>query len=250
MAVWALADLHLAFSVPDKNMDVFGPPWENYTDKILHHWLECIHSDDLVLIPGDISWAMRTEDAKIDLDWIDKLPGTKLILKGNHDYWWTSLSKIEKILPPSIHLIQNNTFLWNNISIGGSRLWDTPEYSFSQYINFVDNPRAKHLLTEKIDEKETERVFARELSRLELSLKSLSKNASKRIVMTHYPPISAELAPSRAASLLEKYKVDFCVFGHLHNVKKDIPLFGTKNGIQYILTSCDYVDFHPVKILS
>jgi uncharacterized protein len=249
MVVWALADLHLALGVPEKNMDFFGPPWVGYISKIQKHWLELIQPDDLILIPGDISWAKMPEDAKIDLDWIDKLPGTKVMIKGNHDYWWTSLSKLEKILPPSIHLIQNNSFQWKDISIGGSRLWDTNEYNFENYIEYVANPRAKPANQEELDPQEIEKIFTRELGRLEHSLKSLSKTAVKRIVMTHYPPIDAELHPSRASAILEKYKVDICVFGHLHNFKKDIPAFGNKNGIQYILTAGDYLDFCPVKLL-
>src|ERR1700733_9276880 len=108
MAVWALADLHLALSIPEKSMESFGEPWINYTAKIKDQWLKHIKTDDLVLIPGDISWAMRLEDAAVDLNWIHELPGTKVLIRGNHDYWWTSLSKVERILPPSIHLVQNN----------------------------------------------------------------------------------------------------------------------------------------------
>jgi len=96
MAVWAIADLHLALGIPEKKMDAFGEPWIDYTDKIAQNWNQLIDKDDLVLIPGDISWAMRTEDAKIDLDWIHALPGTKVMLRGNHDHWWSSLSKVEQ----------------------------------------------------------------------------------------------------------------------------------------------------------
>jgi len=246
-SVWALADLHLALGVPEKSMDAFGEPWIDYTSKIRENWLACIQADDLVLIPGDISWAMHLPEARIDLEWIDQLPGTKVLLRGNHDYWWTSLSKIEKIMPPSLHIIQNNAFDWKGISIGGGRLWDSTEYNFNNYIDFHENPRAKKLSIE-VHRDEAEKIFQRELGRLEMSLKCLSKNARMRIVMTHYPPISTDLADSRVSKLLEKYQVSCCVFGHLHNVKKGIPLFGIKNGIHYYLTSCDYLDFKPLKI--
>src|ERR1700690_1967274 len=116
MAIWAIADLHLAFGTPEKSMEVFGEPWITYTDKIKKNWLELISSEDLVLIHGDISWAMRPEEARIDLEWIHQLPGTKVILRGNHDYWWTSLRQIEKILPPPLHLIQNKAFQWKHVS--------------------------------------------------------------------------------------------------------------------------------------
>lgn len=247
MKIWAIADLHLALSVPEKTMDFFGEPWTGYTDKIQKHWLEHIKSDDLVLIPGDISWAMKLEQARIDLEWIHNLPGTKVILRGNHDYWWSSLKQIQAVLPPSIHLIQNNAMDWYGIGIAGSRLWDTSEYRFQHYINYKDNPRAKSI-TEEDTTEESEKIFARELGRLETSLKALPAKSVLRIVMTHYPPISADLQPSRVSALLEKHQIDICVFGHLHNVKKGHTLFGTKSGVAYHLTSADYLDFIPLKI--
>jgi len=248
MAVWALADLHLSFGVPDKKMDVFGDNWIDYTDKVKEHWHALIKPDDLVLIAGDISWAMRPEDAIPDLQWIHEMPGTKVMIRGNHDYWWASVSKVEKVLPPSIHILQNNAFLWRDIAVGGARLWDTAEYRFNGYIDFKENARSKKLTVTDNDLAETEKVFVRELSRLELSLKALSKDATKRVVMTHYPPISATLELSRAAEIIEKYQINECVFGHLHNVKRGIPMFGTKNDVTYHLTSCDFLDFIPKKI--
>jgi predicted phosphohydrolase len=251
MSVWALADLHLSFGVPDKNMDVFGDKWKNHPEKIQTHWLANIQQDDLVLLPGDISWAMHTEEVKPDLDWIEALPGTKVMLRGNHDYWWTSLSKIKKVLPPSIHVIQNNSYVWKDVVVGGSRLWDTPEYSFQRYIDFQDNPRTKKLTVTDNDLQEAEKIFERELGRLEASLKTMTQapSAAKRIAITHYPPIGAELHASRAAALLTKYGIDVCVFGHLHNIKHEALSFGTKDGVRYILASGDYLDFLPVKIL-
>lgn len=249
MTVWAIADLHLSFGVPNKEMDVFGPQWIDYTKKIEQFWHEKISPDDLILIPGDISWAMHPEEAKPDLDWIDSLPGTKVILRGNHDYWWASLSKIEKVLPPSIHLIQNNAFQWKDFSIAGTRLWDTPEYTFKHCIDYQENTRAKPLTVDDKNPVEAEKIFLRELGRLELSLKCLDKWPGKtRIAMTHYPPIGTDLKDSRTSRLLEKYNVKVCVFGHLHNVRQGNPLFGEKNGIRYILTSCDYLNFLPIKI--
>ena len=248
MAVWAIADLHFSFGVPDKNMDVFGNQWKDHPEKIQKHWLENIHENDLVLLAGDISWAMRPEDAKADLDWIHALPGTKVMIRGNHDYWWTSLKKIEQVLPPSIHLIQNNIFSWNNITVGGARMWDTSEYSFGDFVNYIKNPR-ENTLTKVDDPKESEKIFERELGRLENSLKQFPKDSSMRIVMTHYPPIGADLKSSRTSALLEKYGVSICVFGHLHNIKPNSLPYGTKNGVQYVLTACDYLDFNPVKLL-
>jgi len=248
MTIWALADLHLSFGVPGKEMDVFGKQWNNHPEKIKHNWLSLISNDDLVLLPGDISWAMHPEDALPDLEWIHNLPGTKVMLRGNHDYWWSSLQKLEKTLPPSIHLIQNNAFRWKDIAIGGARMWDTPEYSFGPFIDYKENPRA-NALTAVEDPKEAEKIFLRELGRLELSLKALPRDATTRIIMTHYPPIGADLKPSRISALLEKYEVKACVFGHLHNVKANALPFGIKNGVNYLFTACDYVNFCPIKVL-
>lgn len=251
MAVWAIADLHLSFGVPDKGMELFGPQWLNHFEKIKNHWLKLIAPGDLVLIAGDISWAMTPELAAQDLNWIDQLPGIKVLIRGNHDFWWSSLSKVEKILPASLHLIQNNAFNWQKISVGGARLWDTPEYSFNEFIEYRENPKAQKLTTDVNVNyaEETVKIFQREYSRLETSLKAMDRFADHRIVMTHYPPIGAQLMDSQVSKLLEKYKVDICVFGHLHNVKPGLTLFGHKNGVEYHLTSCDYLGFIPIKIL-
>jgi predicted phosphohydrolase len=245
MKIWAIADLHLACGVPAKNMSVFGPLWEGYMEKIEQSWREKIGTEDLVLIAGDISWGMRLEEAILDLQWIDKLPGTKVIIKGNHDYWWSSLSKLSKVMPPSIHLIQNSAFDINGVTIGGARLWDTDEYNFRTYIHFQDNPREKKESKEEIDDA---KIFERELERLRLSLKQLDPHAKLRIAMTHYPPISADLKPSRASQILEEFNIDICIFGHLHNLKKDRPMFGEAGGVKYLLTSCDYLNFIPVEV--
>ncbi len=244
MAIWVIADLHLSFGVPEKKMDVFGPQWVGYADRMKASWLERVGAEDLVLIPGDISWAKTLEEARADLEWIDQLPGTKLIIKGNHDYWWHSYSKMKEVLPPSIHAIQNNAFQWKEVSIGGARLWDTDEYSFGDFIEFRETKGLVH----KVEEVDRQKIFNRELERLELSLKKLDQLAELRIAMTHYPPISADLKPSRAVALLQKYRVQICVFGHLHSLKQGIVLFGTHRDIRYYLTSCDFLNFKPLKI--
>ncbi|MGA8165183.1 MAG: metallophosphoesterase [Waddliaceae bacterium] len=249
--VWAIADLHLSFGIPNKEMDVFGENWVNWTEKIAANWRSSVHPDDLVLIAGDISWAMKPENALPDLKWIDQLPGTKLIIRGNHDYWWSSKRQVENVLPPSIRLIQNNAFHWKHFSIGGARLWDTPDYHFEGYIEVKGDRQERDLIEYEKDEGKMEKIFQRELNRLEMSLKLLDPAADCRIAMCHYPPLSADLSDSRASALLEKYHVNICVFGHLHNVKKEIaPLFGEKNGIAYFLTSCDYLNFKPLNLFS
>lgn len=246
MQIWAIADLHLAKSIPAKNMAIFGPEWEGYMDKMEASWRELVQPDDLVLLPGDISWAMRLEEAKIDLNWIASLPGTKVMIRGNHDYWWSSAKKMSEVFPPSVHFIHNTAFHWNDIAIGGTRLWDTPEYNFNGYIHFQENPRARP--AEK-EEESGEAIFERELERLKLSLKQMNPSAKIKIAMIHYPPISADLQPSRTSAILEEFGIQICVFGHLHNVKKDRPLFGEVRGIKYRLTAADYLDFRPLRVL-
>lgn len=250
MTIWALSDLHLSFGTPSKSMEVFGPTWKDWTKKIEEHWKSCINQDDLVLIAGDISWSSNLREALIDLQWIHNLPGTKLLLKGNHDYWWSSMKKIQEILPSSLHCLHNNAFNWNDCTIGGSRLWDTDEYDFHEIIAFQDNPLASQKTSsqESILE-ENKKIFDRELLRLKMSLDQLCKDAKHRLVMTHYPPIGLNLDPSQVSTILDAYHIDLCIFGHLHNLNTHAPLFGTLNQTRYLLTSCDYLNFKPIKIL-
>lgn len=245
MAIWAIGDLHLAFGAPDKSMEVFGPAWKDYANRLEKNWRAVIQKEDLILIPGDISWAQKFEDALVDLEWIDALPGTKVILKGNHDYWWPSNKKLATTLPPSIHFVNNNAFHWKDVTIGGSRLWDTEEYNFNAFITFQENPLST---PKEIDKKQNQKIFEKELERLKLSLKQLDDKASLRIAMTHYPPISADLQESKASKILEAFQINICVFGHLHNVKKERPLFGEKNQILYLFTAADYLNFEPLLI--
>ncbi len=246
MSIWALSDPHLEFSTSNKSMEVFGPMWADYTNRIQKHWKNLVKENDLMLIPGDISWAMKFDAALIDLNWINNLPGTKIILKGNHDYWWPSASKLKSSLPPSIQFIQNNVYNWNGVSIGGSRLWDSDEYSFNEIIEFQENPHARKIVQDK---KLTDKIFLRELERLKLSLKQLDQNAKLRITLTHYPPIGLKLEHSRVSKILEEYNIDYCVFGHLHSIKPNRELFGEKNGVKYILSSSDYLEFVPIKVV-
>lgn len=232
-------------------MEVFGPLWKGYTEKMQSIWREMISPDDLVLIAGDISWASRLDEATADLEWIDAQPGTKLLIRGNHDYWWDSASKMKKALPPSIQFIANTAFHWRDVSIGGSRLWDTEEFHFNEYVEFQENPRARvkskeDLLKEKEEDK---KIFKRELERLRLSLMQMDPKARHKIAMTHYPPVNARMEPSVASQILEEFGIQICVFGHLHNLRTGVKLFGEARGIRYLLTSCDYLNFVPIKIL-
>lgn len=251
MSIWTISDLHLSFGIENKSMEIFGAAWKDYTAKMEEQWRLSVRDEDLVLIAGDISWAMNMEDAMADLNWIHQLPGTKVILKGNHDYWWPSASKLAKALPPSIKFIQNNVFNWNDVTIGGTRLWDSNEYSFNEFIEFTTTKEKKLLSPEAYEEKklEDERIFVRELERLKLSLDQLDPKAALRIALTHYPPIGADLKPSRASAILEQHKINICIFGHLHSLKPHTRLFDKEaRGVHYLLTSCDYLNFVPLKV--
>ncbi len=246
MTIWAIADLHLSFGTPNKKMDIFGERWTDHATRLKANWIAAVQPDDLVLIPGDISWGLHIEEAVPDLEWIAALPGTKVMIRGNHDYWWHSLAKIERVRPPSIHYIQNNAFLWNDVAIGGARLWDSMEYQFD---NLIENAPAAWADEAPKHNPEDEKIFEREVSRLELSLKEMAKlPATTRIVMTHYPPISTDLQASKVDALLQKYNVAHCVFGHVHNAKRGIPIFGKKGVVTYEFVAGDYLDFHPKKI--
>lgn len=252
MSIWVIGDLHLSFGLKGKEMDIFGPKWTRHHEKIEKNWDTLIKGDDLVLIPGDISWAMHLEEAIPDLEWIDKRPGTKVMIRGNHDFWWSSASKIRKVLPPSIHIISNDAFLWRDVAIGGTRLWDSSEYGFMSVIEFQEGKKGLDEFLQPLDEKkkeENEKVFQRELMRLEMSLNAMEKQAKLKIAMTHYPPIGLELKDSRASQIFEKAKIQHVLFGHLHNIKEGLKLFGEKNGVHYHLTSCDYLNFVPLKIV-
>lgn len=215
MNVFAIGDLHLSFSVgPQKSMDMFGDAWVNHTDKLKDNWNKVITNDDLVIMPGDFSWAMKLEEAKPDFDWISSLPGKKVFVRGNHDLWWSSLKKM-KLLYPDITFIQNDSFVIGDIAIIGSRGWISPL-----------DPDFKE---------ETDRViFERERLRLQMSFSSLeNSNYKKLICVMHFPPIGFQ-------DLLETYKVDYCVYGHLHgeNAFANGPE-GLINGVIYRLCSFD-----------
>ena len=143
MKIWALADLHLSISTPEKTMEAFGPDWESYHAKIEKEWRSTVKDEDLVIIAGDVSWASSLEKALIDLQWIDNLPGTKLISKGNHDRFWSSENKLKNLPLIKTHFLFNTPFIWNGIGFAGTRLWDTQEYSFKEFTIFRENPNER-----------------------------------------------------------------------------------------------------------
>lgn len=223
MAVYAISDLHLSFST-DKPMDKFGSNWANYTEKIKAHWLATVKEEDIVLIGGDISWAMHLPEAKKDLEWISELPGHKYMIKGNHDYWWTSLKKMQEAFP-KINFVYNNAFSHEGIGIAGTRGWVCPN---SKEFNLDDL-----------------KIYKRELLRLEGSIKlALKTNPETLICMIHYPPTNERFEDSGFTELFEKYGVSHVIYGHLHSTDGfKVGFKGRRQGVNYHLTACDYLDF-------
>lgn len=224
--IYAISDLHLGNSV-DKPMEIFGKQWEGHFDKIKKDWSEKVSSEDIVLIAGDISWAMSLEDAKSDFEALSVLPGKKVILKGNHDYWWQSIGKVKALLPEGFYVVQNNVIRIGKYLFCGSRGWTTES-----------------------EAPEDKKIYDRELLRLELSLKAMQKEREEEdlvIGMTHYPPFDVSQEPTPVTDLFAKYDVPTVIYGHLHGnsyAKKRVYI----SGVNYLLTSCDLVSFSLVKI--
>lgn len=230
MKIYAISDLHLSNSC-DKPMDVFGGHWENYVSKIKENWKAKVAEDDLVLIAGDISWAMKIEEAKSDLEWIDELPGKKIIIKGNHEYWWKSISAVRELLPASMMAIQNDAIKIDNYVICGTRGWNVPE-------------TGKEFLEEDL------KIYKRETERLKLTLmfaKNLKQEGDKLVAMMHFPPFGNGEEQTEFTKLFAEYGVDKVVFGHIHGYT-NCPLKTTIDGVEYIFTSCDHIKNDPVLI--
>jgi len=228
MRVFALADLHLGEAV-DKPMDVFGPLWERHREKIDRNWRERVGDDDWVLVPGDISWAMKLEDALPDLRFIDDLPGRKVLLKGNHDYWWTSRAKVEAVLPPSLRLLQNDAVdLGEGIGVVGARGWTPPTA-----------PRATD---------DDRKIYERELGRLRLSIDAAGGRFPRLIAMLHYPPLYAGVGETDVVPILRDAGVRACLYGHLHGADHRYAVRGEHDGIRYYFVAADATGFAPVEI--
>lgn len=224
MKVFCISDLHLSLTC-NKPMNIFGPVWEGYWEKICEDWTSKVKDDDIVLVAGDISWAMKLDDAICDIKEIDKLPGKKVFIRGNHDYWWKSLTAIRASMPANCFAIQNDSLKIGNFVFCGTRGWTVPE-------------------TAEVSDEDA-KMLNRECQRLELSLKSAKAKMSpsdKLVCMIHYPPFNSKLENSVFTNLLESYGVDKCVYGHIHGKSSRSVLHMQKNGVEYFLTSCDKVD--------
>lgn len=249
MRIYGLADLHLALGVPQKTMEIFGEPWTNYHEKIQKFWMQNVLSEDIVLLPGDISWAMNLEEAEKDFQFLASLPGTKYMIRGNHDYWSSaSATKLSKYLPSNIHyLSQGHAMLSEHRAVVGVRLWDSP--SINPGANIFAQQLEAPIFGNNYSEKD-EKIFLREYHRLQRAFQALPEEVEEVIVMTHYPPISFDGTPSVVSELLEADgRVSHCLFGHLHNVRKPLEGFGMIRGITYSLLAADYLNFTPQVIL-
>ena len=217
-----------------KPMDVFGPHWENHFKRISDDWRAKVSDEDMVLIPGDISWAMQLDRALEDLERIAQLPGRILILRGNHDYWWSSLTQLRCRLPQKIHAVQNDAFDAGDVVFCGTRGWILP-------------PNAGAQEEGKQPASQDEKLYRREAMRLEMSLKAAKRLAGDRPVfaMMHYPPLLPEYARTGTAftRLLTQYGVSRCVYGHLHGPSVQRGYNGVYEGVRYDLVSCDALYF-------
>lgn len=250
MRIYGLADLHLALGVPEKTMEVFGEPWTDYHQKIQTAWQQLITPEDFVLLPGDISWAMTLEEAAKDFQFLGALPGVKYMIRGNHDYWSSaSTKKLQQSLPPHLHyLSQGYAVFAPQRAVVGVRLWDSPTIRLSPTTFKTQRESSESQVKAYTDH--DEKIFLREYHRLQRALLALPKDVEEVVVMTHYPPISFDGTPSMVSDLLEADgRISYCLFGHLHGVRKPLEGFGTIRGITYSLLAADYVNFIPQVIL-
>ena len=231
MKIFAISDLHLSINNP-KPMDIFGPVWDGYLESIEEDWKCKVGDDDIVLIPGDISWAMRLKEALPDLEYICSFKGNKVIIKGNHDYWWTTMNKLKSFVEEngfnSIEFLQNNYYMYENIALCGTRGWKHPAWE-----NFNE---------------EDKKLFDRECVRLELSLQSIGE-CDDIFVFSHYPPISEQKEDNKFRQLMKQYGVSKCFYGHLHSAAQCNAVNETVNGVEYRLIAADYLRFMPYRVI-
>ena len=230
MSLFAIGDLHLSGFKP-KPMDIFGDNWQEHQKKIAEHWCATITPKDTVLIPGDISWGLNFQEAKCDLDFIAGLPGEKILLRGNHDYWWSSASRLNAMYE-KMYFIQNDFVEYNGKAVCGSRGWILPN-------------------EQKFDASDM-KTYTRELIRFRLSLDSAArKNRYEEIIfMMHFPPALFGETENAFVNIFKEYPVKKVVYGHLHGKGNcEAGIKGLHDGIEYHLVSSDYLDFCPKKIL-
>ena len=229
MAVFAIADLHLSGNPPTKPMHVFSPDRQNYWTKIQTDWMSRVSPDDWIILAGDTSWGMRWKDAEPDLREIAALPGKKIFIRGNHDYWWSTISKMRRLSDPSLFFLQNNFIAVGEFAVCGSRGWITPD---DPAFSASDAP-----------------IYHREFQRIQLSLESAKKAGYLRLILaTHFPPARNLSNINSFTELLEEYAVETCVFGHLHGESATTAPIGKMQSAACHLVACDALEFRLMRL--
>ena len=233
MSLYVIGDLHLCFSDPSKTMAVFAG-WDSYQERIEKNWLETVRSEDTVVLAGDISWGMSLQQAEPDFRFINDLPGRKVILKGNHDYWWATKNKMEGFFAEkgfdTLNILHNNHYEYEGLGICGTRGW----------VNGTDGGR----------EEQDEKVLKREVQRLETSIQSAVKAGLEPIVFMHYPPIFASNFNYDILEVLYRYKIKACYYGHIHGRSAHaLCVTNTYDDIDFHLIAGDYIQFIPEKVM-
>lgn len=230
MAIYTIGDLHLSFNT-NKPMDVFGETWKNYEEKIKKNWIEKVNKEDVVVLPGDFSWAMYLEETEKDFEFINNLPGKKILLKGNHDYWWTTVTRMRKYIEEKgfkqIDFLYNNSFESEGKIIAGAKGWTLSE------------------------DEEDKRLTKREADRLELSIKKGIEQFGEDkeiIIFMHYPPITKSYLNTAYLQIMKKYGVKKCYYGHLHSSSIKEAVQGNIDGIEFKLVSADSLQFNLLKL--
>lgn len=230
MAIYVIADLHLSFS-QDKPMSIFGENWEGHSEKIKNNWISKVKPEDTVVLPGDFSWAMYLQDTYKDFEYLNSLPGKKLLLKGNHDYWWTTVTNMRNFLEENklknIDFIYNNSYLVENKILTGTRGWNL------------------------LDTENSSKMIKRESIRLQLAIEDGIKkygDDKEIIVFMHYPPISNTNKKSEFLKILKQYDIKRCYYGHLHGRSHQDAIEGIVDGIEFKLISADYLNFDVIKV--
>ena len=228
MALYAIGDLHLCLGAP-KPMDIFGGAWVGYMDKLKEGFSKVTQEDTTVLL-GDLSWALDLPNAQADFAWINQIPGRKIILKGNHDYWWSTVAKFDKFCKENgfedLNILNNNCFEYDGYAICGTRGWFFEEERSGQH---------------------DEKVFKRELIRLEASLKAAGEKP--KMVFLHYPPRYKGYECREILDLLQKYEVRRCLYGHLHGGSHKLAMEGMWDGVEFKLVAADYIGFTPYRVI-
>lgn len=240
MSLYVISDLHLSTNqTTNKSMEKFGTKWKDYHAKLEKYFKAIINEDDIIVIPGDISWAMTLEEATSDFKFLNSLPGTKIIGKGNHDFWWSTVTKINSFFEENeiktIKLLHNNAYLLDDCIICGSRGW------------FYDEKQQK-----TVGDVDYEKIVAREAQRLEISIteaiKLKNENPSLPIlVFLHFPPVYADCVCDKILDVLKKYNIKNCYYGHIHN-NYSIPRQFTFDDITFTMVAADYLNFAPMPI--